>query len=336
MLSAFLSFMATRNGSNDVPVAHSRASLGASSGEIPRRTGRRAARSRPPQPNHFLSVRIDSAQIWEKVSAVQSGILASNEHLTRAAIPVQDLHLTLFVLTLHEQDGTLQAGKETLEHCGDILLKHGLAPDISSHVPHARASAEALNAGAAGGESGDDKVRIAQEASCLTLSFHGLGNFRDKVLFANLVEDNQADRLRNLVSALHQRFHEAGLVDAPQPRRFAGRRGGSSTTTTTTTTTTSKSGDGNGAKGAGDAYRFEFEPHLTIMKTSKLKDRSTTIPPESYNGDHHRDLAFGGHSPSSLELSSMLEREEIPPLEGWEPMPYYKCQQKLALRGCTT
>ncbi len=43
-----------------------------------------------------------------KVSTVQGDILASNTQLADAAIPVQDLHLTLFVLTLKEQDGSLQ------------------------------------------------------------------------------------------------------------------------------------------------------------------------------------------------------------------------------------
>lgn len=43
-----------------------------------------------------------------KVAAAQGDILVSNRHLADAAIPVQDLHLTLFVLTLKEQDGSMQ------------------------------------------------------------------------------------------------------------------------------------------------------------------------------------------------------------------------------------
>lgn len=43
-----------------------------------------------------------------KVSALQEDILKTQPHLAEAAIPVQDLHLTLFIATLHEQDGTLQ------------------------------------------------------------------------------------------------------------------------------------------------------------------------------------------------------------------------------------
>ncbi|CAM9690105.1 unnamed protein product, partial [Hapterophycus canaliculatus] len=180
---------------------------------------------------------------------------------------------------------------------------------------------------AIGGENCDGKAQAAHEASPLTLSFRGLGHFRNKVLFARLVEDYQAERLRDLVSALHRRFREAHLVDAS---------GGSSSSSSSSSGGGGgggERGDRDGEKGAGEVYRFEFEPHLTVMKTSKLRDRRTLIPPASYAEDHHRDLAFGSHSPSSLELSSMVEREEVPPLDGWEPRSYYKCKQKLVLRG---
>lgn len=43
-----------------------------------------------------------------QISTIQGDILAGNQHLTDAAIPVQASHLTLFVLTLSEKDGSLQ------------------------------------------------------------------------------------------------------------------------------------------------------------------------------------------------------------------------------------
>ena len=48
-----------------------------------------------------------------QVSGLHNCILESHGHLSDAAIPVQDLHLTLFVATLHEEDGTLQVSAKT-------------------------------------------------------------------------------------------------------------------------------------------------------------------------------------------------------------------------------
>lgn len=43
-----------------------------------------------------------------QVAAVQHDIIEDHAHLQGAAIPVQDLHLTLFIATLHEEDGSLE------------------------------------------------------------------------------------------------------------------------------------------------------------------------------------------------------------------------------------
>lgn len=51
-------------------------------------------------------VRISIA--YSQVSTLQGEILRKFGYLREAAIPVQDLHLTLFVATLLEEDGTLQ------------------------------------------------------------------------------------------------------------------------------------------------------------------------------------------------------------------------------------
>lgn len=46
--------------------------------------------------------------IMPQVAAVQHDIIADHAHLQDAAIPLQDLHLTLFVATLGEEDGSLK------------------------------------------------------------------------------------------------------------------------------------------------------------------------------------------------------------------------------------
>lgn len=157
----------------------------------------------------------------------------------------------------------------------------------------------------------------AKAASPLTLSFRDLGHFRNKVLFAKLVEDEQAARLRGLVSSLHRRFCEAGLVEEAAGSPSSSRGG--------------KRGDGDGDGGSDtSSHGFEFTPHLTIMKTSKLRDRRTVIPADSYDR-YQSGYVVGHHAPSNVELSSMLEKEDLPRLEGWEPRPYYKCEHRLAL-----
>lgn len=93
-------------------------------------------------------------------------------------------------------------------------------------------------------------------------------------------------------------------------------------------------GKSSGVATDGGDYLFEFQPHLTVMKTSKLRDKSTVIPPASYDR-YHEDWAFGNHAPSALELSSMLEREDVAPLGSWEARQYYKCEHKLALPAST-
>ncbi|CAM9519094.1 unnamed protein product, partial [Ectocarpus sp. 8 AP-2014] len=280
---------------------------------------------RPPRPTHFLSVRIDNPQIWAKISTIQGDILAGNQHLTDAAIPVQASHLTIFVLTLSEKDGSLQQARDTLQHCGDLLLEHGLSPEVDLQASASRTECvpdDGVHPAALGIGDSNETAPGATAASPLTLSFRDLGHFRNKVLFAKLAEDEQATRLRGLASSLHRRFSEAGLVEeaAGSPSRKGGKRG---------------DGDGGGGSGSGSGNSsdsFEFTPHLTIMKTSKLRDRGTLIPADSYDR-YQNGFVVGHHAPSSVELSSMLEKEDVPPLEGWEPRPYYKCEHRLGL--CT-
>lgn len=62
-MTAFSIFMATGGRRTEAPRGRNR-SAGAWAG----RTPRRPPNHRPPRPNHFLSVRIDNAQIWENVS----------------------------------------------------------------------------------------------------------------------------------------------------------------------------------------------------------------------------------------------------------------------------
>lgn len=231
---------------------------------------------------------------------------------------------------------TLQRARETLQQCGDILAAHGLSDEEPDHRQTSAWISQQDQLAGPIDDSGLEGPKTTEPAqgccttsmldgtkridgvdgsrpvtegrgggkSPLTLSFRGLGNFDDKVLFACLVEDEQAARLRRLALALHSRFSEAELFHA--------------------------AATGKGRQDQSDSG-FEFTPHLTVMKTSKLKNRGVLIPSGSY--DRHRDLAFGSHTPLAVELSSMLEREEASSPGDWETQLYYKCHEKLNLRS---
>ena len=155
-------------------------------------------------------------------------------------------------------------------------------------------------------DSKDVRSTVAGEGCArapLELSFRGLGTFGDRILFVRLDDDKQAGRLRHLANALHQRFSDAKLLGVATP--------------------------GESERGGKEASRFDFTPHLTVMKTSKLKRRGVVIPPSCY--ESHREAVFGSHNPVAVELSSMLEREEAPEAGDGEPRPYYKCVERLVL-----
>lgn len=175
----------------------------------------------------------------------------------------------------------------------------GAPPDTDTVPPPPDSTAAAAVA------EGATAVGTAAEGAVapLSLSFGGLATFNDKVLYARLVEDRQAARLRNLASSLHDRFLEAQLVKSEPSKSWPVQENG---------------------------RPFDFQPHLTVMKTSKLSDRRTLIPPSSYS--RHRDSLFGSHSPQAVELSSMLEREEGTSNGDGGSRPYYKCVQRLDLR----
>lgn len=238
-----------------------------------------------------------------------------------------------------------QQARETLEGCHDILRHHGLLAssaldDNGDEHPadpvSSRAIEETTSNVGQNEKAGDDATRPSEADSTrslasmisppptptpLLLAFQGLGNFNDKVLYARLVEDDQASRFRSLTSALHTRFSQARLLGEASPPPTA------------STSETSNAGIGENVVGdvvVDKPSEFVFEPHLTVMKTSKLKNRKTEIPPSSYAG--HADSSFGSHAPTAVELSSMEYREETPDMpEGFEPREYYKCEHRLAL-----
>lgn len=48
---------------------------------------------------------------------VQQDVIEKHANLLDAAIPVQDLHVTLFVATLREEDGSLEVRRRVRDSC---------------------------------------------------------------------------------------------------------------------------------------------------------------------------------------------------------------------------
>eukprot|EP00039_Didymoeca_costata_P017440 m.323310 g.323310 ORF g.323310 m.323310 type:complete len:580 (+) comp16538_c1_seq29:7-1746(+) len=86
-----------------------------------------------PRPSHFLSLRFGSAELKEKVRDIQRHVIAKNPSLEPCAVPLEKLHVTLFVLPLLT-DGDVKRAVEAFEACKPIIKKvipEGLVFDIS-------------------------------------------------------------------------------------------------------------------------------------------------------------------------------------------------------------
>ncbi len=66
--------------------------------------GKKGVKPKKPVPNAFVSVRIPSPQISEKIGEVQKGMLLSDKKLKSALVSLDKLHLTLMVLRLEGEE----------------------------------------------------------------------------------------------------------------------------------------------------------------------------------------------------------------------------------------
>ena len=97
------------------------------------------------------------------------------------------------------------------------------------------------------------------------LTFKGLGTFgKNKVLFAKLASDHETLLLKSVAKVVRESFASKGIFSLA---------------------------------------KHDFIPHLTIMKTSRLKFKGRVIPKESYSDFH--DQEFGKESMTQLQLCSM-------------------------------
>ena len=61
-------------------------------------------KSTMPSPNAFVSIRIPSAEIRDKLGEIQRAMVAYDKTLQSTLVSLDTLHLTLFVLRLDSED----------------------------------------------------------------------------------------------------------------------------------------------------------------------------------------------------------------------------------------
>lgn len=183
------------------------------------------------RPNFFLGIQITNADVHQAIVKVQEEMLAYNKSLMRSFIDAATSHLTLLVAYI-DTDEALQIAQSALDECGTKLM------DIMTEKP-------------------------------VRLTFSGVSHFSNQVVFGQLVEDEQYQRLMDVAEHTRTVFLEKGVC-MPDTR--------------------------------------ELHPHLTIAKLSKaprIKGKRTPrkIDPASYK--QHVELHLGYQTVTGLQLLSM-------------------------------
>ncbi|XP_057891063.1 zinc finger protein 853-like isoform X2 [Melospiza georgiana] len=162
---------------------------------------REQSKKRPREsPNYFVAIPITDDQILDRIEDVQELIFSKEPDLSRALLPVQTMHLTIIVAHL----GTEEEVKKAV-----LALKQSKT-----------------------------KVEDILQGKDLNLTFHGIGEFNNQVLYVKMLEEGQK-MLSRIAEAVEECFIEMNL-------------------------------DISGSK--------DFKPHLTFLKLSKasrLRRRST-------------------------------------------------------------
>ena len=69
-----------------------------------KRARNKSKKPKTPPPNAFVSVRIPSMEIHDKLKEIQGSMLATDERARHVLVPLNKLHLTLMVLRLEEEE----------------------------------------------------------------------------------------------------------------------------------------------------------------------------------------------------------------------------------------
>uniref|UniRef100_A0A8C3R8W3 A-kinase anchor protein 7-like phosphoesterase domain-containing protein n=1 Tax=Cyanoderma ruficeps TaxID=181631 RepID=A0A8C3R8W3_9PASS len=197
--------------------------------------GRELSKKRPREaPNYFVAIPITDDQILDRIEDVQELIFSKEPDLSRALLPVQTMHLTIIVAHL----GTEEEVKKAV-----LALKQSKT-----------------------------KVEDILQGKDLNLTFHGIGEFNNQVLYVKMLEEDQK-MLNRIAEVVEQCFIEMNL-------------------------------DISGSK--------DFKPHLTFLKLSKasrLRRRGIRkICTDLYK--EYEDSHFGTEVFSRIDLCAMRKKKQ--------------------------
>lgn len=181
------------------------------------------------RPNHFVAIRVLDSKIHLATKEFQKIVLKENEKLKPALIPLISLHITMAVM--HLDDSMLEIAKDSLEIC-------------------------------------KDKITEALADVDFRLTFHGVGNFKNQVVFAKIQEKEQIKCIKTINSMITEVFEKNGICLSDKK---------------------------------------EYNPHLTLMKLSRKsslrKNGIRKVEEKSYAP--LIDLYFGDEIVKNVYLCSM-------------------------------
>ncbi|NXU51993.1 AKA7G protein, partial [Turnix velox] len=185
-------------------------------------------------PNYFVAIPITDDQILDRIEDVQELIFTKEPGLLKAFLPVQTMHLTIIVAHL----GTEEEVKKAI-----WALKQSKT-----------------------------KVQAILQGKDLNMTFHGIGQFNNQVIYVKMMEEDQK-MLSKVAEAVEECFMEMNL-------------------------------DISGSK--------DFKPHLTFLKLSKaqrLKRRGfRKIFSDLYK--EYEDSYFGTEIFRQIDLCAMRKKKQ--------------------------
>ncbi|NXY14233.1 AKA7G protein, partial [Atrichornis clamosus] len=197
--------------------------------------GQKVSKKRPQEPpNYFVAIPITDDQILDRIEDVQELIFSKEPDLSRALLPVQTMHITILVAHL----GTDEEVKKAV-----LALKQSKT-----------------------------KLEDILQGKDLKLTFHGIGEFNNRVLYVKMLEED-LKMLSRIAEAVEECFMEMNL-------------------------------DISGSKC--------FKPHLTFLKLSKVSRlrrkgfRKTCL--DLYK--EYEDSYFGTEVLSRIDLCAMRKKKQ--------------------------